>query len=161
MTDWLENEGPVQMTPAWRFRMLHAAHRAAMDAVLERHGRRGYGHPFVLFLLARGGWDGGLPTQKELSERLRIAPASVTSAVKALERQGCIEREAGADDMRKKRIRITEKGREVARRYVEVFAEVDEAMYAGFTQSELEEVSGCFERITENLRKLAGKEAGA
>ena len=43
--------------------------------------------------------------------------------------------------MRRKRIRVTEKGREVAQRYVNVFTEVDEAMYKGFSPEELEAVS--------------------
>ena len=96
--------------------------------------------------------------QKELSRRLRVSPASVTAALKALEKQGCIVREAGEQDMRRKRIRITDKGREIARRYVEVFTEVDEAMYSGFTDEELRSVSAYFGRITENLRALAAKE---
>ena len=61
--------------------------------------------------------------------------------------------------MRKKRIRITDRGREVAQRYIEVFSEVDEAMYGGFTGTELDQVSDLFERMTENLRALAGQEA--
>ena len=81
------------------------------------------------------------------------------TALKLLERQGCIEREAEEHDLRKKRIRITEKGREVAQRYIEAFSEVDEAMYGGFTEAELGTASDFFERMTENLRALAGQEA--
>ena len=98
--------------------------------------------------------------QKELSKRLRISPASVTAALKALEKQGCIVREAQESDMRRKRIRITDKGREVALRYKEVFTEVDEAMYRGFSDEELCAVSAYFERITQNLRALCEQEDG-
>ena len=96
--------------------------------------------------------------QKELAKRLRLTPATVTAALKTLEKQGCIVRESEESDMRRKRIRVTEKGREVAQRYVNVFTEVDEAMYKGFSPEELEAVSGYFKRITENLRSLAGQE---
>ena len=122
----------VLSSPAWRYRMLHVAHRTATDTLLE----------------------------KELSKRLRISPASVTAALKALEKQGCIVREAQESDMRRKRIRITDKGREVALRYKEVFTEVDEAMYRGFSDEELRAVSAYFERITQNLRALCEQEDG-
>ena len=154
----MEQGDAVLSAPAWQFRMLHLAHRTATDALLDKYGVRDCGHPFILFLLEHGGSDGGFAMQKELSRRLRVSPASVTAALKALEKQGCIVREAGEQDMRRKRIRITDKGREIARRYVEVFTEVDEAMYSGFTDEELRSVSAYFGRITENLRALAAKE---
>ena len=119
---------------------------------------RDFGHPFVLCLLEHCGGEEGFVMQKELAKRLRLTPATVTAALKALEKQGCIVRESEESDMRRKRIRVTEKGREVAQRSVNVFTEVDEAMYKGFSPEELEAVSGYFKRITENLRSLAGQE---
>ena len=118
----------VLSSPAWRYRMLHVAHRTATDTLLDKHGV--------------------------------ISPASVTAALKALEKQGCIVREAQESDMRRKRIRITDKGREVALRYKEVYTEVDEAMYRGFSDEELRAVSAYFERITQNLRALCEQEDG-
>ena len=90
MEDCIEMDEAVQSTPAWRFRMLHVAHRAALDTLLERHGLKECGHPFILFLLMRGGEDGCMSMQKELSKCLRVSPATVTSALKLLEKQGCI-----------------------------------------------------------------------
>ena len=159
MEDCMEMNEAMLSSPAWQFRMLHAAHRSALDSLLERHGLKDYGHPFILFLLMRSGEDGCMSMQKELSKCLRVSPATVTSALKLLEKQGCIEREAEEHDLRKKRIRITDRGREAAHRYIEVFSEVDEAMYGGFTGTELDQVSDLFERMTENLRALAGQEA--
>ena len=154
----MEPNDAMLSSPAWQFRMLHLAHRTATDALLDKYNVRDCGHPFILFLLEHCGIDGGFAMQKELSRRLRVSPASVTAALKALEKQGCIVREAEESDMRRKRIRVTDKGRDVAKRYVEVFTEVDEAMYSGFTDEELRSVSAYFGRITENLRALAAKE---
>lgn len=161
MEDCMEMNEAMLSSPAWQFRMLHVAHRSALDSLLERHGLKDYGHPFILFLLMRSGEDGCMSMQKELSKWLRVSPATVTSAVKLLEKQGCIVREAAEQDLRRKRIRITDKGREVAQRYIEVFTEADEAMYGGFTEAELGAVSDFFERMTANLRALAGQEAEA
>lgn len=154
----MDQNDVVLSSPAWQFRMLNLAHRTATDALLDKYNVRDCGHPFILFLLEHFGADEGFVMQKELSRRLRVSPASVTAALKALEKQGCIVREAEEKDMRRKRIRITDKGREVARKYVDVFTEVDEAMYSGFTDEELRSVSAYFGRITDNLRALAAKE---
>ena len=158
MNGCMEKSDAMLSSPAWRFRMLHIAHRNATDALLDKYGVRDFGHPFVLCLLEHCGGEEGFVMQKELAKRLRLPPATVTAALKALEKQGCIVRESEESDMRRKRIRVTEKGREVAQRYVNVFTEVDEAMYKGFSPEELEAVSGYFKRITENLRSLAGQE---
>ena len=136
----MEQGDAVLSAPAWQFRMLHLAHRTATDALLDKYGVRDCGHPFIFYHLHA------------------LDFVDVTAALKALEKQGCIVREAGEQDMRRTRIRITDKGREIARRYVEVFTEVDEAMYSGFTDEELRSVSAYFGRITENLRALAAKE---
>ena len=147
----------VLSSPAWRYRMLHVCLLYTSPSPRDVED---FGHPFILFLLENCGEDGSFEMQKELSKRLRISPASVTAALKALEKQGCIVREAQESDMRRKRIRITDKGREVALRYKEVFTEVDEAMYRGFSDEELRAVSAYFERITQNLRALCEQEDG-
>ena len=79
----MEQGDAVLSAPAWQFRMLHLAHRAATDALLDKYGVRDCGHPFILFLLEHCGSDGGFAMQKELSRRLRVSPASVTAALKA------------------------------------------------------------------------------
>ena len=58
MEDCMEMNEAMLSSPAWQFRMLHVAHRSALDSLLERHGLKDYGHPFILFLLMRGGEDG-------------------------------------------------------------------------------------------------------
>lgn len=55
---------------------------------------------------------GRLPMGK-ISERLQVHPASVTSAVKRLEREGLIRRHNDVDDNRIVLAAITEKGREI------------------------------------------------
>lgn len=49
-----------------------------------------------------------------LGSLLQVHPASVTSAVDRLERQGFVRREAGADDRRVKLAVLTDAGRQVA-----------------------------------------------
>lgn len=153
-----EHRDKMQSSPAWRFRMLHAAHRAATDASLSRFGVREFGQPFILFMLERG-VDGSAAAQRQLSEKLRVSPATMTASLKALEKQGCIRRAPDESDQRRKRIEITEKGRQVAAKCRCAFERVDEAMYEGFTEGEIAELSAFFERMTANLRGIyAGEE---
>ena len=37
----------VLSSPAWRYRMLHVAHRTATDTLLDKHGVKDFGHPFI------------------------------------------------------------------------------------------------------------------
>lgn len=151
----INHEDMASSSPAWRFRMLQNAHRAAVDASLERCGVREFGQPFILFMLARVSRNGAFDSQRELAEGLRVSPATVTASLKSLEKQGCIVRAAGEGDMRKKRIMITDMGREVTEKCGRAFAAIDEAMYAGFSPDELDRLSDYFTRITENLRRLS------
>ena len=88
----------------------------------------------------------------DIAMELGVTKPSVSYATKRLRENGYITMD------REGLITLTDKGREIARRYVEVFTEVDEAMYSGFTDEELRSVSAYFGRITENLRALAAKE---
>ena len=85
----MEQGDAVLSAPAWQFRMLHLAHRAATDALLDKYGVRDCGHPFILFLLEHCGSDGGFAMQKELSRRTEslgaptLLPDGVCSAAHA------------------------------------------------------------------------------
>ena len=147
-------------SPVWRFRMLHNAHRGAVDAALGRFGVREFGHPFILFMLERDA-DGEYDAQRKISERLGVSPATVTASLKSLEKQGCIRRVSCEQDMRRKRIEITETGRDVAQKCRMAFQSVDHAMYGGFSDEELAELAGFFERMTANLRSTYSDDGGS
>ena len=52
------------------------------------------------------------PTQKELADRLHSAPPTIAASLKALERQGYVERRTDQRDTRRNRVAITRKGRD-------------------------------------------------
>lgn len=155
MTEHDNNARGAANYPAWQFRRMQGAHRAAVDAVLQRRGLKEYAQPFILFALLQYGDGGSMATQRELAEHMCVSPATLTASLKLLERQGCVVRVADETDLRCKRIAITERGREVSERFFDAYREVDAAMYSGFTEPELNAVSGYFERISSNLRAYA------
>ncbi|HPE16225.1 MAG TPA: MarR family winged helix-turn-helix transcriptional regulator [Oscillospiraceae bacterium] len=140
----------------WRFRALDHAHHTAIRARLAEAGLTEIGHPWMLGLLWRSG-TGEVPSQRVLADRIGISPAAVANSLKSLELRGLVRREADEHDGRRNRVTITEEGRAAVRRCQSVFLEVDEAMYAGFSDAELRELDGYLARMMENLRRIGGR----
>lgn len=81
--------------------------------------------------------SGRLPMGK-ISDRLQVHPASVTSAVKRLEREGLITRHTDEEDSRIVLAAITPKGREVLAPATDAVNEVFESI--GLEQSDVDEL---------------------
>ena len=100
-----------------------------------------------------------IPSQKDISDALRISPAAVAVTLKRLEKDGYIERSMTDEDNRKNEIRITDEGRrmvEVSRR---IFESSDGAMFDGLSPEEISAFAGLLERMTQNLEKELSERA--
>lgn len=89
-------------------------------------------------------------SQTELAEKLEISPAAVAVSLKKLEKSGYISRQCDSRDNRVNQIVITEKGQDMIHRSVEYFQEIDENMLKGFSEQELQELSGLLLRMLKN-----------
>ena len=120
---------------------LFRAHHNACMAALAQRGVGDVGSPRLLLQLAQYP-DGpeGAPTQKELADKLHSAPATIAASLKVLERQGYVARHTDEKDSRRNRVAITQRGRDVLEAGMQVFRQVDDAMFQGFTPSEREQV---------------------
>lgn len=143
-------------TPEQLFRQLDRTHHIAVDTLLERHGLAKIGQPIILTILSQEK-DGTIASQKELAQRLRVSPATVTISLKSMERDGYIKKLSVATDLRKKPITITEKGRQAAELIDRVFETLDHGMYQNFTQEELAEISRFYQRMIDNLNDVVEK----
>jgi DNA-binding MarR family transcriptional regulator len=92
---------------------------------------------------------GGLPMGK-VGERLQVHPASVTSAVKRLERDGLITRETSEDDNRVVIATILPRGRDVLTEATEAINGVFQTL--SLEDDELDEVI----RLLNHVRSAAG-----
>ena len=108
------------------------------------------GQHFVLMHLSK---EGRAASQAEVADKLHVSPARVTLLMKGLESKGYIERASGADG-RRNEIAITEKGKCVVERSRAFFRQLDEACYAGFTEEELERLSGYLDRVLDNISHM-------
>ena len=123
-------------------------HRALIDSRVGSLGIHRTQHR-ILMHLAR---HGKLPSQKDLAKHLDVTPAAVTCALKKIENDGYIERTLGHDN-RYNEIQITEKGRALVQQTRTMFSEVDESMFVGFSDDELETYISCLEKLQVNIRK--------
>lgn len=136
---------------------LMRAHHNACTAALNALGLRDIGSPRLLWELSTFPDDPGLaPTQKELADRLHSAPPTVAASLKALERQGYVERRTDEKDTRRNRISITQKGRDAIAQGMDAFRQVDAHLYAGFTREEREQVLLLHSRMLANLYQIGG-----
>ncbi len=149
-----------QREPKWLYRDLKRMHEIATSAIFTEQ-RLNIGQPVLLFVLESMGDRGINPTQRDLADELNISPTTVTMSIKALERQGYVRKLADEADMRKNRIEITDKGKDVSKSCRLAFDKIDEGMYHGFTDEEIALISSFFIRMTDNLKRLTESETMA
>lgn len=93
-----------------------------------------YGQPPVLDYLTRN--DGCI--QNAIAKALHLEPATVTSVLTTMERDGLIERRACGDDKRISKVYITEKGLEAKIVARDVMIDFSETVLADFTDEEID-----------------------
>ncbi len=95
-----------------------------------------------------------VPSQSEIAKKFEISPAAVTVTLKKLEKMGYIEKTRLTDDGdgRVNEIKITEKGRLEVAATREYFSYIDNAMFKGFSDDELAELTRLLSKVNENLQ---------
>lgn len=91
-------------------------------------------------------------SQTEIAQALEITPATVAVTLKKLEAGGYIKRSTCDDDNRFKQVEITKKGLDVVEQSHQIFSMVDEKMFDGFSEEELEQVNQYYNRMLKNLQ---------
>ena len=135
-------------------RQINQAHRSAVNAELTARGLGEVGHPMLLCILHSGDNDPAerCHAQRDLAELLHISPAAVANSLKSLEKGGYITRTPGAEDARRNRIDLTDKGRAAIQGCIESFTEVCNRMLADFTPEERQLLLSFRMRMLNNLR---------
>lgn len=136
--------------PGITFQAVARARKQRILTELAERGLGDLGNPMLLFLLRER--EGRVSSQRELSDAMRISPASVAVSLKSLERGGYVEKLPGEADQRRKAVRLTGKGREAMETCLQIFRAVDRQMFAGFTPAEMEQVRVFQQRMLRNLR---------
>lgn len=96
-------------------------------------------------------------TQIEIAQALYISPASVAISTKRLQKSGLINKTVDESSLRSNRISLTEKGAEIIGAVFEEATSIDQNMFKGFSDSELETLTEYLERVAYNLAGEEGK----
>lgn len=92
-------------------------------------------------------------SQMELADKFEVSAAAVTVSLKKLEKGGYIVRQTDRQDNRVNHVRITQKGKEVVRQSLGLFAETDELFFKGFSDEEVKQFYALLNRAKENLEQ--------
>jgi DNA-binding MarR family transcriptional regulator len=86
-----------------------------------------------------------------LAERLHVRPATITNALKRMERAGFVARRPDEQDQRVSRVYLTDAGRSIRDAVEAVWCDLEEQAFAGFTPEEHALLGEFLLRIQQNL----------
>jgi DNA-binding MarR family transcriptional regulator len=92
-------------------------------------------------------------THAELAARLQVSPVTVTKMIQRLEKAGFVQRGSDPQDQRFSRVYLTKAGRAIHLEANAVLAHIEAETFAGFSNEEIETLSGYFQKIQTNLGK--------
>ena len=142
----MANSTPLPETMSYLLAQVCKLHRQRADELLNEIGLH-VGQEMVLCAL----WDREGVTQTELGEHLSVQPATVTNALRRLERKGLVERIPDADDQRVSRVSPTAEGRQRKADVEEKWDRLEQVSFAGITSRERDLLHDLLSRVRDNL----------
>lgn len=109
------------------------------------------GHPRTLFHLRQ---EPGI-TQKALADILHVSAATLSVSIKRFEAAGLVERRVDETDARRVRLYLTKAGEELDDRCAKGRDFLIDALFADFSEEELDVLDGFLIRMTANLDRAA------
>ena len=95
-------------------------------------------------------------TQATIAEFLGVSPASVATSTKRLQKAGLVIKTVDKDNLRCKRLSLTDKGRSAIESQMSIFREYDELIFRNFSEEEKTVLMGLLERLVNEMRKAEG-----
>lgn len=128
------------------------SHHKRMHSLMEEIGLYPGQHP-MLFIL--GHKDG--QSQKELAERLRSKPATITVMITRMEKAGLVERKQDSEDQRISRVYLTDKGKGIFTHVKEKLDSINEECFKNFTEEEKMLLRRFLLQMADNLEEADSK----
>lgn len=138
-------------------RMLHWLSRKHFQYCENKLQAVGIGPGQVPILMELG--KHGQLSQRELSEKVRVTPATISGTLKRLERGGVIQRVGDDCDARVSLVSLTELGRKRLCETRKIFREADCWLVSKFSQSECEELLVYLKQMLEVVQEGLWDEA--
>ena len=90
---------------------------------------------------------------RELSVKTQLTKSTLTTMLKRLEVAGFLTRNSDEDDERITKVKLSEKSKNLQKKYVEVSKKMTEAFYGTLTEEEIDQFEGYLRRILNNIIK--------
>lgn len=97
-------------------------------------------------------------TQTAIAEFLGVSQASVATSTKRLQKAGLVMKTVDEENLRCKRLSLTDKGRSAIEDFKNIFKEYDELIFRSFSEEEKVMLMGFLERIVKEMRDAEGIE---
>lgn len=111
-------------------------------------------HPGQLPVLRAVSINEGI-TQRELAQELHVKPPTIAVTIKRMEKAGMIRRREDQTDRRVCRLYLTEAGQQLDKRLKKLLEENGRLMLKGFSEKEVQEMKGYFDRIIQNIQEIS------
>ena len=136
--------------------------KKAMEPYFARFGisRPQWAVLMVLHRAEQEGGGGGMRL-RDLGERLFIQPPSVTGVVDRLEREGLVARSKAEDDLRVRRVRLTQEGHAMIERVLAVHAGEIQALMSGLTERQQATLARLLDQLDAHLKNINPDAGGA
>jgi MarR family transcriptional regulator, organic hydroperoxide resistance regulator len=141
-----EGARPLSTGLGYLIRTTHKVMSRRLTEELAKHGIA-----FKQYFYLRALLEEDRISQIELSERVGMNRATVTSVVDTLERQGLVRRLADPHDRRVYLVALTAKGAKLRGPIMDTIASIQRAASAGLTERELAQFRRTAEKIQQNL----------
>lgn len=94
-------------------------------------------------------------SQKELAEKIKIKPATITVMLRRMEKADLVTRRQDTEDQRISRVYITEKGKKTCEKLKEVFNTLNGECFSNFTDEEKVLLRRLLMQMRDNLIKVS------
>lgn len=141
-----ERARPLSTGLGYLVRTTHKVMSRRLVAELAKHGIA-----FKQYFYLRALLEEDRISQIELSERVGMNRATVTSVIDTMERQGLVRRLPDPDDRRVYLIALTPKGRKLRDPIMETIASIQAAASVGLSARELADFRRIAEKMQQNL----------
>lgn len=95
-------------------------------------------------------------TQAVIADFLRVSPASVATSTKRLQKAGLITKTVDKENLRCKRLAITDEGRAALKNHMELFKEYDELVFRNFSDDDKTKFISYLTRLISEMSEIEG-----
>lgn len=96
-------------------------------------------------------------TQIDIADALQVSPACIATSTKRLQKSGMVTKTVDNDNLRCKRISLTDKCRNTIKEHKETFNRYDEQIFGGLSNEDLETLSKLLDKIIYNMEEAIGE----